>query len=428
MKNNQLPVAIIGGGPVGMAAAAQLAAAGKDFLLFEAASEIGANFLDYGHVRLFSTWRYNMDAAAKELFQTHGIPLPDEDHLPLGREIVTDYLKPLGKLPELAPYLHLNSKVVHLSRKGLDKMKDHNREERPFLLVVEHDGSYTEFEAEAVIDATGTWRNPNPLVSGGIPQKDVSIHSRLPDILNKDRVAFSGKNIAVVGSGHSAFNSLLDLLALQKNAPETTITWIVRGELTPALFGGGASDQLAARGELGARIKEIIGQGGVKIIPECFIRKIDRNEDGQILLTAIQKDAEKTIGPFDEVIANTGSRPDFSFLGEIRYAFDSSLESVSALAPLIDPNVHSCGTVRPHGEKELRQPEKNFYIVGAKSYGRAPTFLLATGYEQVRSVVAYLTGDLEAANRVELSLPETGVCRSRTVAVNLIGKPSVVCC
>ncbi|MFD1030636.1 NAD(P)-binding domain-containing protein [Metaplanococcus flavidus] len=428
MKNSQLPVAIIGGGPVGMAAAAQLAVKGQDFMLFEAGSELGANFLDYGHVRLFSTWRYNMDAAAKQLLQKHGISLPDEEHLPLGREIVTEYLKPLGELPEMTPFIHLNSKVVHISRKGLDKMKDRNREELPFLLVIEQDGRHIEFEAKAAIDATGTWRNPNPLISGGLPLNDDSIHFRLPDIPGKDRRAFAGKNIAVAGSGHSAFNSLLDLLELQKTAPETTITWIVRGELKPSLFGGGASDQLAARGELGTRIKEIIDQGGVNLIPECFIRKIERNEDGKILLTAIQKDAEKIIGPFDEVIANTGSRPDFSFLGEVRYSFDSSLESVSALAPLIDPNVHSCGTVRPHGEKELRQPEKNFYIVGAKSYGRAPTFLLATGYEQVRSVVAYLTGDQEAANRVELSLPETGVCSSRSIPVNLIGKPSVACC
>lgn len=428
MNNTQLPVAIIGGGPVGMAAAAQLALKGTDFVLFEASAELGANFLDYGHVRLFSSWRYNVDAAAKSLLEMHGEKLPDEELLPLGAEIVTEYLQPLGKLPEIEPHVHLNSKVVHISRSGLDKMKDQERDNQPFLIIVDNDGVYQEFEAQAVIDATGTWENPNPLISGGMPQKNASIHSRLPDILKEDRAAFSGKKVAVAGSGHSAFNSILDLLELQKSAPETEITWIVRGKVQPSLFGGGASDQLAARGELGARMKDIIAQGRVNIVPECFIRKTNRNQDGQILLTASQKDAEQIIGPFDEIIANTGSRPDFSFLGEIRYTFDPSLESVSALAPLIDPNVHSCGTVRPHGEKELRQPEKNFYIVGAKSYGRAPTFLLATGYEQVRSVVAYLTGDLEASQRVELSLPETGVCSSRPVPLQLTGKPSAACC
>jgi hypothetical protein len=112
----------------------------------------------------------------------------------------------------------------------------------------------------------------------------------------------------------------------------------------------------------------------------------------------------------DEIISNTGSRPDFSFLREVRLSIDPSLESVSAIADLIDPNIHSCGTVRPHGERELRHPDKDFYIAGSKSYGRAPTFLMATGYEQVRSIVAAIDGDMEAALNVELDLPETGVC------------------
>jgi hypothetical protein len=80
---------------------------------------------------------------------------------------------------------------------------------------------------------------------------------------------------------------------------------------------------------------------------------------------------------------------------------------------LIDPNVHSCGSVRPHGHRELQQPEARYYAVGAKSYGRAPNFLLATGYEQVRSVVAALAGDMKAADDVRLELPETGVCSTQ---------------
>lgn len=36
--------------------------------------------------------------------------------------------------------------------------------------------------------------------------------------------------------------------------------------------------------------------------------------------------------------------------------------------------------------------------------------LALTGYEQVRSIVTALTGDTEAAERVELVLPESGVC------------------
>jgi hypothetical protein len=112
----------------------------------------------------------------------------------------------------------------------------------------------------------------------------------------------------------------------------------------------------------------------------------------------------------DVVVATTGFRPDFGFARELRLDLDPALESVRALAPLIDPNQHSCGTVRPHGHRELEQPEPGYYVVGMKSYGRAPTFLMATGYEQVRSVVAAQAGDLEAADAVESALPETGVC------------------
>lgn len=116
------------------------------------------------------------------------------------------------------------------------------------------------------------------------------------------------------------------------------------------------------------------------------------------------------ISHVDEIICATGQRPDVSITRELRVSLDPWLESTAALGPLIDPNLHSCGTVRPHGHRELSHPEPGLYTVGVKSYGRAPTFLMATGFEQVRSVVAAIAGDLEAADRVELDLPETGVC------------------
>jgi SAM-dependent methyltransferase len=132
----------------------------------------------------------------------------------------------------------------------------------------------------------------------------------------------------------------------------------------------------------------------------------------------------RALGPFDEIIAVTGFRPDLAMLGELRLDLDPAVESPRALAPLIDPNVHSCGTVPPHGVEELRQPEAGFFVVGMKSYGRAPTFLMLTGYEQVRSVVAALAGDLEGARRVELTLPGTGVCS----ATPLAAAPAAACC
>jgi hypothetical protein len=125
----------------------------------------------------------------------------------------------------------------------------------------------------------------------------------------------------------------------------------------------------------------------------------------------------------DEIIAATGFRPDWSVLSEVRLDLDPAVQSPRALAPLIDPNVHSCGTVRPHGAEELKQPDGNLFVIGMKSYGRAPTFLLLTGYEQARSVVAAIAGDWEAARRVELVLPETGVC-----SLDRDDSPTAACC
>ena len=118
----------------------------------------------------------------------------------------------------------------------------------------------------------------------------------------------------------------------------------------------------------------------------------------------------RSLGPYQRIVVATGYRPDLSFARELRLDLDPAVEAPRALAPLIDPNVHSCGTVRPHGVEELRHPEAGYFTVGMKSYGRAPTFLLLTGYEQVRSVVSELTGDHEAAREVRLALPATGVC------------------
>ena len=233
----------------------------------------------------------------------------------------------------------------------------------------------------------------------------------IPDILGAHRARYAGKKVMVVGSGHSSLNALLDLLTLKEVEPTTEVVWALRRKQMQHVYGGGSDDALPARGALGSRIRAKVEAKALEVITPFYISELTAVA-GKLNVHGKLDDLYKTVHAVDELIANTGSRPDISFLREVRTVFDPALESVPELAPLIDPNVHSCGTVRPHGERELRQPEKDFYIVGVKSYGRAPTFLMATGYEQVRSVVAALVGDWEAAAKVELNLPETGVCSS----------------
>jgi thioredoxin reductase len=411
-KSN-LPVAVIGGGPVGLAAAAHLIARGETPIVFEAGNSIGQNILQWGHVRMFSPWQYNIDKAARGLLESHGWKAPDDDKLPTGKELVEEYLLPLSQVPELKPHIHLNAKVIGIGRKDLDKVITKGRENLPFGLYVEVNDELQVFEAKAVIDASGTWANPNPSLSNGIWTKgeknlQQKIFYGIPDVLGKHKERYASKKIMVVGSGHSAINAVLDLGKLKEQYPSTEIIWVVRKSRIEDVYGGQEKDELPARGELGIRIRQMVEAKTITVFNPFHIQELYGDE--KIFARGTLNGTAITISDLDEVITCTGARPDVSFLRELRINLDPALECVAELAPLIDPNVHSCGTVRPHGEKELRQPEKNFYIVGMKSYGRAPTFLLATGYEQIRSIVAGLVGDWKAAEEVQLELPETGVC------------------
>lgn len=414
MFNKNLPIAIIGGGPTGIAAAAHLYQNNQAFMLFEAGESIAAHVKSWAHVQLFSPWKYNMDKAAKAIMIDNDLPIPDENHLPTGQELLDEYLYPLSQLEGIKEHIHLNTKVIVVGRKGLDKMKDANREQVPFEIQVLENGRVRWYEASAVIDASGTWGSPNPLGSGGnfaIGEKAqaAQIHYGIPDILGQDQARYINKNVLVVGGGHSAINSLLALVDTAKKHPKTQIHWLIRKERIEEVYGGEEADQLEARGALGTKIRAAVEAQYLQVHSPVYIHQLVEKES-KLTIFGRKKEEAFVLEGVDEIIANTGSRPNFDFLRELRFEADASLESVPALADLIDPNLHSCGTVRPHGEAELRQREKDFYIVGNKSYGRAPTFLMATGYEQVRSVVAYLMGDIEAATRVELDLPETGVC------------------
>lgn len=412
--NETLPVAVIGAGPVGLAAAAHLIERGLTPVIFEAGETIGANVRVWGHVRMFSPWEFTVDQACVRLLEAHGWRLPLRDDLPTGHDLIDRYLLPLSQLPEMCDHIHLNARVIAVSRRGIDKMKDAGRDDAPFLLHIVHsDGREARIEARAVIDASGTWQQPNPLGADGLKAVGETRHAGriaygIPDVLGAARSRYADQRVLVVGSGHSALNALLDLAQLQERHSRTQITWAMRGTGLARVYGGGADDALPARGRLGTRIRTLVEAGVVRIVSPFRVREI-APADPALRVIGDTLDDWRTV-EVDQVIAATGSRPDLDLLRELRLDLDPALESPRALGPMIDPNLHSCGTVRPHGEAELRQPEKAFYIAGVKSYGRAPTFLLATGYEQVRSIAAALAGDWEAAHDVQLVLPETGVC------------------
>ena len=412
---DELPVAIIGAGPVGLAAASNLVERKIPFRVYEAGPSVGANLRDWGHVRVFTTWEQSIDNASQRLLEAAGWKIPGVGAYPTGGELYDHYLKPLAELHSISPRLSTGARVRSITRQGADKVSSKGRDQRAFELHIDlGNGRHRTELARAVIDASGTWQNPNPLGASGIAAagEDTNqghIAYGMPNVLGRQRQRYANKRVAVVGSGYSAINVLLDLARLCEEAPGTQIIWAVRSTNMDRVYGGGLDDQLPARGKLGRTLRPLVEQGRVRLIQGFRVDAVT-NGGARLTLSGSTPTGAQTIEQIDEIIAATGQRPDLQMTRELRVELDPWLESARALGPLIDPNEHSCGTVPPHGHREISHPEAGLYTIGVKSYGRAPTFLLLTGYEQARSVVAAIAGDMEAADNVQFVLPETGIC------------------
>lgn len=416
---SDLPVVVVGAGPIGLAAAAELVERGLEPLVLERAGQAGAAVAEWHHVRLFSPWSELVAPAAGRLLAATGWQRPPDAEYPTGEEWAARYLRPLAAA--LGDRVRFGAEVVGVARRGRDRVVDAGRDTEPLTVHVR--GAQERITARAVIDASGTWGTPNPLGGDGLPAVGERaaadrISYRVPDLTDDGvRARYAGRHVVIAGSGHSALTALVAFADL---APATRITWLLRRGGVGSAFGGGEADQLPARGALGLRARAAVEAGHIAVVPGFRTERVDDRD--------LVSDNGQRVSDVDEVVALTGFRPDLSWLSELRLALDPTLQAPVALAPLVDPNVHSCGTVYPHGVTELGHPEPNVYLAGMKSYGRAPTFLAMTGYEQVRSIAAALAGDRAAAERVELVLPETGVCGGAGVFDDPAGDQAGGCC
>jgi thioredoxin reductase len=415
-----LPVVVIGAGPVGLAAAAHLVERNLPVVVLEAGEAVGAAMREWGHIRTFTPWQYIVDATAEKLLASAGWIRPAGRQSPTGAEIVEHYLVPLAEA--LGDVVRTGARVVAVSRKGLDRSRTVGRADRPFVVRVTHaDGSVGDLTARAVIDASGTWHQHNPLGASGLPalgeeqaREAGFLVGPLPDVLGAERARFAGRSTLVVGMGHSAANTLVALAQLAREVPGTRIVWAIRGTSARRVFGGGSSDQLPDRGRLGSDLADLVAVGAVEFLTGFSTRELRVDEEaGTLTVVGDTASGQQEVSGLHNVAAATGFRPDLDMVSELQLDLDPGLQSPRVLGPLVDPQAHSCGTVAPHGWRELaHENEPGFFVVGMKSYGRAPTFLITTGNEQVRSIAAHLAGDDAAADEVQLVLPETGVCSS----------------
>lgn len=411
LNTTDLPVVVIGSGPAGLAAAAHLRSRDVDVLVLEAGPAAGAAVSEWGHVRLFSPWSELIDPAADKLLADAGWTPPDLKRYPTGADWVGSYLQPLADV--LGDSVRYDTTVTSVAKQSRDRLVSSGRDDAPFTVHVRTTAGGSHIQAAAVIDASGTWTGPNPLGGDGVPaigetEAADRISYRIPDLRDPDvRGRYAGKHVVVAGTGASAKGALIGLTALAKDEPGTRVTWLVRRATVGEAFAGSGQDELPERGALGEQAQAAVTEGPVTTLNGFRTAKVDQGPDGLLSIESFDGQIVDGVG---EVVVLTGFRPDLQMLSEIRLDLDTVLQAPRELAPLIDPNDHSCGTVYPHGAKELAQPEVGFYLVGMKSYGRATSFLALTGFEQTRSVAAAIAGDHEAASRVELTLPDTGVC------------------
>jgi len=393
-------LAIVGAGPVGLEAAAAALDQGLDVHVFER-GEVGAHPLGWGHVRMFTPWRMNLGPHATRRLKAHGWSAPEPDDCPSGADYAERYLQPLARLPELEHRVHAHAQVVHIGRRGVlkgDAIGSPLRREHPFRLLVRDPGGRESFlHACALIDASGVYGQPNWAGDGGIPARSElylkpQLFYRLPDVLGLDRERFAGKATLVIGAGASAATTVAALARLADEAPGTRVVWAARGR-AETLYPESADDPLPERRALHAAARSLARGGSPAVTPVggVVVEGFEFNSATHRYRVTLVAGGEAQVVEVDQVVVNTGFGPDNALYRELQvHECYASRAPMKLAAALLGAAAGDCLTTPAFGADVLASPEPDFFILGHKSYGRSPHFLLETGFHQADEVVTRL--------------------------------------
>ena len=397
-------IAVLGAGPVGLEAALYARWLNLPVTVYER-GRIGEYLHRWGHVRLFSPFGMNVTPLGRAalLADDPKFAFPGDGDCITGREHLAAYLDPLANSTALADCIRCESQVLHVGRRGLlkdDAPGDAARGKQPFrLLMRDAKGRERIEEADVVLDCTGTYGCHRWLGDGGIPAlgelpAEPHISYTLDDLLGERRGHYAGKNILVVGAGYSAATSVCSLARLAEDNSATWVIWLARCTSTQPLKRI-ANDPLKERDRLAVRANTLATrpEGNVEFHNQSVVETIEFHGPDRGFRVRVRCAGKSRTWDVDRIIANVGYSPDASLYRELQvHECYASLGPMNLAAALLKHAGTDCLGVPAQGASTLRNPEPNFYILGAKSYGRNSTFLMRTGFEQVREVFTLITG------------------------------------
>jgi thioredoxin reductase len=397
-------IAVLGAGPIGLEAALYAATLQLPFTLFER-GRVGENLRRWGHVRLFSTFAMNSTSLGRARVQADQPQhtLPELNAVLSGRDHVAAYLEPLALSPALLSSIQEKNTVLRVGRRGFlkeDNPGDPRRGKEPFCLLVRDDtGKERVEEADVVLDCSGVYGKPRWLGDGGIPAVGETaarphIAYGLEDVAGERKAHYADKTTLVIGSGYSAATTVCNLAALAEKHPGTWVIWLARGAGTQPIKRF-VNDPLRERDQIAGRANTLAtrADGNVEFHPQTVVESIETAGPDRGFKVGGRSGGKVVSWEVERIIANVGYGPDGDLYRELQvHECYASLGPMNLAAALLKHAGGDCLTVPSQGAATLRNPEPNFFILGAKSYGRNSTFLLRTGFEQVRDAFTLITG------------------------------------